>query len=151
MKSQSFNLAHYFIIGSRLASSGERFLIEDKFNDEDIAFCQLHDESSGDLALFVMSGILNLDGQIILLLGSANPEDRESPFQTYFVVRVLSQSLVELVEENFTARIYPVAEAAIELDRKENQNLLAQHFGPFREYDPKVKLKLSMRPDDANV
>ncbi len=151
MESENFNLAHYFFIGSRLAESGERFLIEDKFNDEEVALCQLHDEGSGDLALFIMSGILNLDDQIILLLGSANPEDRESPFQTYFVVRVLSPKLVELVEESFTARIYPVAEAAVELDRRENQKLLAQYFGTFREYDPDVKLKRSMKENDANV
>ncbi len=137
MDSEYLHLAHYLIIGSRAAMAGERFLIEDKFNDNDAAVCQLRDESAGEPALFVMSGILNLDDQIILLLGSANPEDLESVFRTYSVVRVLSPTSVELVEESFAAQIYPVAEAAINLDRRENQKLLAQYFGPFREYDRK--------------
>lgn len=137
MDSEHLHLAHYFIIGSRAAMSGERFLIEDKFSDNETATCQLRDENSGELASFVMSGILNLNEQTILLLGSANPEDLESPFRTYSVVRVLSPTTVELVEESFAARIFPVAEAAINLDRSENQKLLEQYFGPFRANDGK--------------
>ncbi|MDZ4833778.1 MAG: hypothetical protein SGJ27_08355 [Candidatus Melainabacteria bacterium] len=147
MSNENFYLVHYFFIGSRVAMTGEQFLIEDKFIDEDLALCQLHDEATGDLALFIMSGILNLDDQIILLLTSASPEDREARTQTYHVVKVLSKNKVELVEESFNKRIYPPVEAAIQLDRYENQNLLAQYFGPFRKYDPNVKLKLSMTPD----
>ncbi|MDZ4833777.1 MAG: hypothetical protein SGJ27_08350 [Candidatus Melainabacteria bacterium] len=151
MTNENFDLAHFFFIGSRTAKSGERFLIEDKFIDEDAALCQLHDEGNGDLALFIMSGILNLDDQIILLLGSSLPEDREARFPTYFVVRVLSKNEVELVEEGFAQRIHPVAQTALELDRRDNQKLLAQVFGPFREYDPEVKLKLSMKSGGTNV
>jgi hypothetical protein len=147
MSNENFYLVHYFFIGSRVAMSGEQFLIEDKFIDEDTALCQLHDEATGDLALFIMSGILNLDDQIILLLTSAFPEDPEAKTQTYHVVRVLSKNKVELVEESFNNRIYAAVEVALQLDPYENQKLLAQHFGPFREYDPNVKLKLSMRPD----
>lgn len=126
---------------------GEQFLIEDKFIDEDTALCQLHEEATGELALFIMSGILNLDDEVIVLLTSAFPEDREAKTQTYHVVKVLSKNKVELVEESFNKRIYAPVEAALQLDPHENQKLLAQYFGPFRQYDPNVKLKLSMKPD----
>ncbi len=126
---------------------GEQFLIEDPFTDEETTLCQLHEESTGELALFIMSGILNLNDQIILLLTSAFPEDRESKTQSYHVLKVVSKNKVELTEESFNKTIYPPVEAALQIDPYENQKLLAQYFGPFREYDPNVKLKLSMRPD----
>jgi hypothetical protein len=134
------HFANYFFIGDRAGMSGERFKIVDRFTDRANTLCQLYDEISDSRALFFLSGIMNLDGQTILLLGSPSPEDRESEFQTYSVVRLLSSELVELVEESFTKRIQPVAEMAIELDRRENQELMCQCFGPFREYDPKVPL-----------
>ena len=102
MLNHKVHLAHYLVIGGRPKMSGERFLIEDKFRDREIALCQLHDEPSGALELFILSGILNLDGQIVLLLGSAEPEDRESPVHTYSVVRLISPTSVELVEESLT-------------------------------------------------
>lgn len=128
------HLAHYMIVGGRAAMSGERFLIEDKFVDRDIPFCQLFDEQSRELNLFILSGILNLDGQIVLLLDTADPEDRESEYQTYSVVRLLSPTTVELVEEDLTKRIQQVAEAALGLTREENLALMIQYLGPLRDF-----------------
>ena len=128
-------LTHHSALGRRISSSGARFLIDDKFKDEDRALCLLHDEPTGALELTVVDGILNLDGQLILLLGTADPEELESAVETFYVMRLIDQTTVELVEGDLVKRIQEIAEAAIELDRKDNLARVESVLGTLRVFD----------------
>jgi hypothetical protein len=132
---------HYSALGRRFRESGTRFLIDDRFKDRDAfrdkdhALVVLKDEPTGDLELCRVDGILNLDGQVILLLGSADPEDLEGPIHSFYIVRLIDETTVELAEEELVKRIQEIAEEAIAFDRKQNLARVESVLGRLRVFD----------------
>lgn len=129
------HLPPYMMIGSRIAKSGDRLLIDDKFKDRDRALCLLHDDSTGALLLCIIDGILNLDGNTVLILGTSDPEEMESEYQSYFVVKLVSPTAVELLEEKLIESISEIVEEAIEINRQENLLRVESVFGTLRVFD----------------
>lgn len=126
---------HFAAVGPRLSFSPERFRIHDKFKDGELALLLLHDEASGRLELFIVDGILNLNGRIVLLLGSAEPEDRESSSRSYAVFNLHSDSVVEIEEEGLVNRIADVAEEAVLLNRIDNLARVESVLGQLRVFE----------------
>jgi hypothetical protein len=130
---RNFHLAPYIPVGCYLGSPGDQFLIDDKFKDGTRALCLLHHELSGSLLLCIVDGILNLNGSTVLILGTSDPEDLlESTFNTFFALKLVSPTVVELVEEKLSESIYDIVQESFELDRKENLARVESVFGTLR-------------------
>jgi len=125
------------IAGGGIVSSGTRFLIVDKYKCRNSLYVVLNHAPSGDRLLKIISGILNLDDSIVLLLGSADPRDCETEFRSFLVVRYGSDSAVEIVEKELLPRIKDVSEEAIRaVDRKDQQARIEAVLGALREVEP---------------
>jgi hypothetical protein len=132
---RKFHLAPYILIGTYLGSPGDQFLIDDKFEDGSRALCLLHHEASGSLLLCIIDAIVNVNGNTILILGTSDPEELlEHTFNTYYALKLVSPTVVELVEEKLSESIYDIVEESVELDRAENLARVESIFGTLREF-----------------
>ena len=128
-------LANYMMIGSVVAMSGHQLRLDDTFKRDGEAVCVVRDEASGYDLHRTIDGILNLDENVVLLLGSADPEDRESKFRTFTVAKLIAPDMLEVCEESLLKRIQAVGEDALAQERSVNLARIESVLGALRADD----------------
>lgn len=128
-------LANYMMIGSVVAMSGHQLRLDDTFKRDGEAVCVVRDEASGYDLHRTIDGILNLDENVVLLLGSADPEDRESKFRTFTVAKLIAPDMLEVCEESLLKRIQAVSEDALAQERSVNLARIESVLGALRADD----------------
>jgi len=129
---REIQLANYMMIGSVVAMSGHQLRLDDKFKRDGEALCVVRDEASGSDLHRMIDGILNLDGNVLLLLGSADPEDRESKSRTFTVAKLIAPDMLEVCEESLLKRIQAVGEDALAQERNINLARIESVLGALR-------------------
>lgn len=112
-------------IANHLAIAGDRLLICDKFKDLASAHILLAQSPGAELAHFIIDGVLNADGTIVLLLGAADPEERDGDCKVLSVARLINDHEIEIADESFSKRIQEIAEDAV-LGTTTGENNLAR-------------------------